>query len=255
MDLPILVFDSGVGGLTILSEIEKHFQTKDILFCSDNAAFPYGTKTETDVRNRVSAVVTDLVARYTPSIVVIACNTASTVALESLRSQITTPIVGVVPAIKPAAALSRTKVIGLLATPGTIARAYTDKLIQEHAKDCKVIKLGSSLLVEMAEARLRGIEPDPLLLKKELTPLWKENLDTVVLGCTHFPLLKDLLQKTAPHPVQWLDSSAAIAKRVQEILGDQEGKFPGKKFALFTKNDQTAKALYPYLQKNGLVIL
>jgi len=251
---PILVFDSGVGGLSVLAEIERLFPGRNYLFCIDNAGFPYGTKTETDVTARVRQVLTELIPKYSPSLVVIACNTASTVALEEVRVEHSIPIVGVVPAIKPAAATSKTKIIGLLATPGTVMRPYTDKLIREFAPDCRVVKVGSEPLVEMAEARLRGTEPALAAIKKETAPLAAvKDLDTVVLGCTHFPLLKDLLQKALPQVSQWLDSGAAIAKRVAEISSTNESG-EGRKIALFTRNDESSKMLLPYLQKNRFSI-
>jgi glutamate racemase len=248
---PILVFDSGVGGLTILDEIARLFPRENYLFCCDNAAFPYGTKTEDEVTKRVCEVVLALAKRYEPKLIVIACNTASTVALDPLRAKTHVPIVGVVPAIKPAAARSQTKVIGLLATPGTVKRPYTDRLIAEFAQGCKVIKVGSSELVHVAEARLRGQAIDKNVVAKEIAPLFNENVDTVVLGCTHFPLLRDLYEEAAPRSVTWLDSAPAIAKRITELLKPTEQDRPGQKLALFTKRDASAEALLPYLEQSG----
>src|SRR5690606_39454843 len=152
----ILVFDSGVGGLSILREIQERLPACEFIYASDNAAFPYGTKPEDELVERVDHVLHQLLKTYAADIVVVACNTASTLALPHIRSHFNQPIVGVVPAIKPAAARSRTKVIGLLATPATIARAYTQELIREHASDCMVVSVGSSELVHMAEQKLRG---------------------------------------------------------------------------------------------------
>lgn len=222
----ILVFDSGVGGLSILSALQKnlssHPHSHQWLFCSDNAFFPYGLKQEAELVERVVCVLKQLYAQYQPDVIVIACNTASTVALPAVREQIPIPIVGVVPAIKPAAALSQSRCIGLLATPGTIARPYTQQLIQEFAADCTVIPVGSSELVWMAENYLRtGIVDQPALYNI-LTPLRnaiiKQQLDTVVLACTHFPLLIDALREQLPEVKYWVDSGEAIARRVAWCL-------------------------------------
>src|SRR5690606_22891926 len=150
-----------------------------------------------------------------PKLAVVACNTASTVALPRLRSQFALPIVGVVPAIKPAARLSANRIIRLLATPGTVARPYTQKLIDQFAADCEVIRVGSSELVEQAERKLRGEPVDLDLLRRIMAPIIEGGADTVVLGCTHFPLLQQELQLAAGRPLQWVDSGAAIARRVK----------------------------------------
>jgi glutamate racemase len=160
-------------------------------------------------------------------LLVLACNTASTVALPKLRTSFTVPVVGVVPAIKPAASLTRTRTIGLLATPGTVQRPYIDELIQAHAADCRVLRAGSRRLVELAEKKLRGAAVPPAEVAAELAPLFNASpagasrLDTVVLGCTHFPLLLDELAAAAPWPVQWLDASAGVAARTAYLLREQ----------------------------------
>lgn len=218
---PILIFDSGVGGLSIHAAIAARLPHENYVYACDNAAFPYGPKPEDELVQRVHDVLDALIARYAPKLVVVACNTASTVALPRLRQHYSLPIVGVVPAIKPAAAISKNKIIGLLATPGTVRRAYTDQLIADFAADCTVIRIGSSELVQIAEKKLRGeaiaIEP----LRDLLQPFFAEAVvDTIVLGCTHFPLLRDELRIAAPLPVNWVDSGNAIAARVTSLLDD-----------------------------------
>jgi glutamate racemase len=218
-----LVFDSGVGGLSVLREIAALLPQLRLTYAADNAAFPYGTKTEAELVARVSAVIGALVETTRPDIVVIACNTASTTALAGVRQFLTVPVVGVVPAIKPAAAASESRVIGLLGTKATVATAYTAALIEQFANGCKVLTHGSPELVEAAERKLQGLPPGDAEIAAAIASLFDQpggdRLDTVVLGCTHFPLLRDELAAAAPHPVTWMDSGAAIARRVATILG------------------------------------
>ncbi len=222
----ILVFDSGVGGLSILSALKKNpdiaKNTHEWLFCSDNAFFPYGLKKEDELITRVTAVLYTLHAQYQPDIIVLACNTASTVALDAARKKLAIPIVGVVPAIKPAAQLTQSGCIGLLATPGTISRAYTQQLIDDFASHCRVIRVGSNEMVWMAEQYLRTGMVDHSELHRILTPLRtaiaQKKLDTVVLACTHFPLLSDCLREQLPEIKYWIDSSDAVARRVAWLL-------------------------------------
>jgi glutamate racemase len=218
-----LVFDSGVGGLSVMGEIAALLPQIRLTYAADNAAFPYGTKSEAELVARVSAVVGALVERTGPDIVVIACNTASTTALAAVRQFLTIPVVGVVPAIKPAAASSDSRVIGLLGTRATVATPYTAALIRQFADGCKVLTHGSPELVEAAERKLQGLPPGEVEITAAVASLFGqpggERLDTVVLGCTHFPLLRDELAAAAPRKVTWMDSGAAIARRVSTILG------------------------------------
>ena len=215
----ILVFDSGVGGLSIVSSIRERLPDCDFIFACDNAAFPYGTKDEFSLLHRVETTLQTLISEEQPDLVVVACNTASTLVLPRIRSHFSLPIVGVVPAIKPAAEQSRSGVIGLLATPGTINRPYTDELINDFAQDCEIVKVGSSQLVLMAEAALRGSAPDAQRLKQLMAPFFEHpDLDTIVLACTHFPLLLKTLKKSAQREILWVDSGDAIARRVESLL-------------------------------------
>lgn len=216
--MQILVFDSGVGGLTIYKEIINLLPHADIVYCLDNAAFPYSEKTESTLIHRVNAVCQQIAQRISLDLIVIACNTASTVVLPSLRQRFTCPVVGTVPAIKPAAALSQTGHIALLATKGTVNRPYTQRLIDTFAPKCNVEKFGSTQLVEMAEHKLLTGTIDQADLNAHLQALQIPTLDTVVLGCTHFPLLKTELQQALPQVKYWVDSGFAIAKRVQQLV-------------------------------------
>ncbi|RLA42533.1 MAG: glutamate racemase [Gammaproteobacteria bacterium] len=216
----ILVFDSGVGGLSILDAIKQRLSGREFVYASDNAAFPYGVKSQSFLIERVDAVLKALIKQVQPDIIVVACNTASTLVLPSIRDHFKSPVVGVVPAIKPAAEQTRSGVIGLLGTPGTVAREYTQQLINEFAGSNTVVKVGSSRLVDIAELALRGITPDSTELGKILAPLFADDrLDTIVLACTHFPLIIEDLKAASPRLVNWIDSGAAIARRVESLLG------------------------------------
>lgn len=217
----IAVFDSGVGGLSVYSAIQSQLPFARYIYCSDTANFPYGRKADCEVISAVLEMADKITRKFHPDLLVVACNTASTVALDSLRSRFSIPIVGVVPALKPAALLSQTKIIGLLATPATIERAYTQNLIREFCQGLKVVKLGSSRLVELAEEKLSGKAISQSDIATEISPLFKTLVpDIIVLGCTHFPLLLDELKACAPQ-VGWLDSGAAIANRVVQLVGEQ----------------------------------
>lgn len=256
-DAPLLIFDSGVGGLSIHAAIAAQLPAVPVVYACDNAAFPYGPKPEPALVERVHAVLAALIERYRPRLVVVACNTASTVALPRLRSQFAVPIVGVVPAIKPAAALTRSGIVGLLATPGTVARPYTDQLIADFAAHCTVVKLGTTELVEWAEAKLQGLPVALPALRELLTPLFAHPAgpaDTVVLGCTHFPLLLEELQAAVPQPVLWVDSGDAIARRVASLLDLQPASpaaTPPAPLAVFTALTPAVEALRPALAQRG----
>jgi len=221
---PILVLDSGVGGLSVHAHIRSRLPGLPTIYLADSAGFPYGTKSEKEVLQRVVALAEAVHRVYRPSLAVIACNTASTIVLPELRARLQIPIVGVVPAIKTAAAVSQSRQIGLLATPGTVAREYTGRLIEHFASDCEVVRVGSHALVHIAEAYIQGITPDPGQLREILSPFFEpgRSVDTIVLGCTHFPLLASELAQAAPQPVQWVDSGEAIARRVAFLLESQE---------------------------------
>ena len=202
---PILFFDSGVGGLSVVAPTRALLPTAPFVYAADSAGFPYGTKTEAEIAARVPALLGRLVERYRPRLVVIACNTASTIALSVVRSALDVPVVGTVPAIKPAAARSKTRVIGVLGTDATVRQPYVDRLSAEFASDCIVIRHGSAALVALAEAKLRGETIDLDDIKAAIAGMFAapggDRIDTVVLACTHFPLLDAELTAAAPHPV------------------------------------------------------
>ena len=217
----ILVIDSGVGGLSVCQSILEQQPRLQIIYFADSAFFPYGLLPEEKLRERLKHIVSSMLAIHQPALVVLACNTVSTLVLPELRALFDIPFVGVVPAIKPAAALSESKCIGLLATPATVNRPYTDQLIQDYAHDCEVIKIGSSELVHEAEKLFKGQAVSAEVINNLLKPFSNEYgqalVDTVVLGCTHFPLLKLDLAKQLPG-IRWVDSGKAIANRVSHLL-------------------------------------
>jgi glutamate racemase len=239
----ILLFDSGMGGLSIYQEVHRRLPEHRYDYLFDNAFFPYGEQPEHIVTERCCSLISYLVRERQIDLVIIACNTASTIALPALRLLLSIPVVGVVPAIKPAAALSKNRSIGLLATPATVLRPYTSQLISQFAADCQVLKLGVTELVIQAERKMAGYEVDAKVIRQALDPLISHALppDTLVLGCTHFPLLKEEICQIMPG-VQLVDSGAAIAKRVTSLL--QETNNVGSKRsngqAFCTQLDQDA---------------
>ena len=218
----VLVFDSGVGGLSVYDAIAASGLALDLDYVADNAWLPYGLKSDADLRARVPALLHSLVQQWAPDLVVVACNTASTIALDAVRGALTTPVVGVVPPIKPAASLTRTGVIGLLATPATVRRAYTNDLIAQFAADKRIVRFGSSALVEAAEDALRGKTVDQAAITEAIDGLFGApgggEIDVVALACTHFPLIVQQLAAAAPRQCEWLDSGEAIARRVGNLL-------------------------------------
>ncbi|MCG9698000.1 glutamate racemase [Shewanella sp. Isolate11] len=238
MSANILVFDSGVGGLSILSEIKQTLPNENYIYLFDNARLPYGELAEKHLIEGCVDIIGRAVQQLGADIVVVACNTASTLILPALRDILDVPVVGVVPAIKPAAAISKNKRIGLLATPGTVNRDYTHQLIKQFAADCKVTCFGSSELVMMAEAKMAQKEIDWQRLEQILQPIKQTGVDTLVLGCTHFPILKAELQSYLGEELVLLDSASAIASRVKNLLAELPIKNRQKRGskALYTTN-------------------
>lgn len=253
---PLLIFDSGVGGLSVLAHIRLVLPDAPIVYCADNGDFPYGTKSEAELGVRVPLLLGRLAERFRPSAVVIACNTASTIALASVRQTLDLPVVGTVPAIKPAVLASRTRAIGVLGTRATIRQPYVDNLVREFASDCLVLRHGSPELVELAEARLRGEPVDWPAYRRCLDGLLGqpggERLDSIVLACTHFPLVRDELATVAPRPLIWVDSGAGIARRTVVVTAGMRWSRDEPDLAVFTAHDAKVDALAPALHSFGL---
>jgi len=255
----IAVFDSGVGGLSVAAEIGRLLPGARLAYICDNGFFPYGTKDEAALVERVDRIASGAVAALQPDALVVACNTASTVALPRLRSHLGLPVVGVVPAVKPAAAQSVKRVIGLLGTPGTVRRAYTQDLIERFAADCTVLRVGSAELVQMAEAALEGDAPAPDAMAQVLAPFFDrpaaEQPDIVVLACTHFPLLAAALQAAAPTGVGFIDSGRAVAERVRNVLdGNGENGAAAGHVAYFTQDDVGLRRRLPAFAARGFAV-
>ena len=225
----ILVFDSGLGGLTVLREIVRTRPEAHYIYVADDAFFPYGHHSEEHIIARVVPLIGELIAAHAPDLVVIACNTASTLVMSHLRERYKVPFVGTVPAIKPACARSKTKRVSVLGTKGTVQREYTKALIRDFAQACEVTLVGSAKLASLAEAALNGIEVGDHEISTELTPCFvgegaAVRTDTIVLACTHYPLLMDRLVRLAPWPVDWIDPAPAIARRVADLLPPAKGE-------------------------------
>jgi glutamate racemase len=253
----ILVFDSGFGGLTVHSEVRKALPGAAYVYLADDAAFPYGPKPTNELIKRVVQVIGAAIMRHRPDLVVIACNTASTVCLPALREAFSVPFVGTVPAVKPAAALSTTKMISVLGTPGTVTREYTHDLIIAHAGDCRVHLVGAVNLARLAETYLAGDTVSDADVLAEIEPCFKERdglkTDAVVLACTHYPLLVDVYERISPWPVTFVDPAPAIARRVVSLIGSAEGA-PRTGMLLFTSGRSTEPVLAQALATRGLAI-
>jgi glutamate racemase len=267
----ILVFDSGLGGLTVHAEIISALPDARYIYIADDAAFPYGRLTPEVCAARVVAVIGHMIVRFQPDIAVIACNTASTVALPALRAAFAIPFVGTVPAVKPAAALSRSRMISILGTPGTVSREYTHDLIIQHAADCRVSLVGAPNLARLAEAHLRGEAVSDADVLAEIAPCFKEKdgtrTDAIALACTHYPLLLDVYRRVAPWEVTWVDPAPAIARRVVTLLVkdlNQSVKDPIQQMrdlpqesdnkAFFTSDSALSEALSALMMSRGLPV-
>ena len=253
---PILFFDSGVGGLSISGPARAALPSAPFVYAADSAGYPYGVRSEAEIAARVPALLGRLVERYRPRLVVVACNTASTIALPAVRAALDLPVVGTVPAIKPAALLSETRAIGVLGTEATVRQAYVDDLSREHAGDCLVLRHGSAALVELAERRLRG-EPTAradyaAALAGLLGQPGGDRIDVVVNACTHFPLVEAELADAAPRPLRFVDGGEGIARRVRHLLDGAE--WPDRApdgVAVFTRLGDRERALAPALAARG----
>ncbi|MBY8829264.1 glutamate racemase [Hephaestia mangrovi] len=258
-DRPILFFDSGVGGLSVLSEARRLLPQASNVYVADSAGFPYGTKSEAEIAARVPALLGRLAERYHPRLIVIACNTASTIALAAVRAALDLPIVGTVPAIKPAALISKTRVIGVLGTDATVRQPYVDRLAAEFAGDCLVLRHGSAELVDLAEAELHGQPTADDCYRAVLAGLFDQpggdRLDVIVNACTHFPLVADRLAAVAPHAVRFVDGSAGIARRIATLTEGQGWPERPHGLAVFTRRDAAADALAPALSRFGLTAI
>jgi glutamate racemase len=259
----LLFIDSGLGGLTVLRAARQAVPEAVVLYIGDDAGFPYGSKCAGVLSSRLVGIVQKEIKDFKPDCIVLACNTASTVALKALRKAFVTPIVGTVPAIKPAAALTKSGLVSVLATPGTVAREYTRELIAQFGAGTRFNLVGAPKLAELAEMSAGGSAVEDSAIASEIAPCFIEDgaakTDVVVLGCTHYPLLLDKLDALAPWPVTWLDPAPAIARRIANVLAEEGhvvgvGAKRGAGIIKFTSGRTPSASLSALLQSHNLSI-
>jgi glutamate racemase len=252
---PILLFDSGVGGLTVYDAQRRVLPDAPVIYAADLAGLPYGTKTEAQIAARVAGLLGRMAERYQPRLACIACNTASTIALGMVRDVLAIPVVGTVPAIKPAAALTRSGTIGLVGTEATIRQAYVDDLEAQFASDKRLLRIAAPGLVAAAEAKLRGQPVDPALIadvRARLAALpGGDAIDTLVLACTHFPLLSEELAAAFGPEVTQVDGAAGIARRIAQLLEGQPMTASGPNRFIITGPLSGAEGLEKALAARG----
>ena len=261
---PRLFFiDSGLGGLTVLRAARQAVPEAVVLYIADDAGFPYGSKCAGVLSSRLVGIVQKEIKDFKPDCIVLACNTASTVALKALRKAFATPIVGTVPAIKPAAALTKCGLVSVLATPGTVGREYTRELIAQFGAGTRFNLVGAPKLAELAEMSAGGSAVEDSAIASEIAPCFIEDggakTDVVVLGCTHYPLLLDKMDALAPWPVTWLDPAPAIARRIANVLAEQGhvvgvGAKRGAGIIKFTSGRTPSASLSALLKSHNLNI-
>lgn len=254
----ILVFDSGLGGLTVLTSLREARPDAEFIYLADDALFPYGDVPAADLSVHIVALMGEAIAAHRPDLVVIACNTASTLVLPPLRAAFDVPFVGTVPAIKTGAERSKSGLFSVIATPATVGRDYTHALIAAHAAGCDVTLVGSSTLARIAEAYLKGASADDAAIAAEIAPAFMERTgrrtDAIVLACTHYPLLMDQFRRLAPWPVEWIDPAPAIARRAAVLLADWPMGEPVARpdAAIFTSGTAPERRLDAMLRRFGL---
>jgi glutamate racemase len=249
-----LVFDSGVGGLTIAAELCKAAPEWVVDYAADSGFFPYGVKTDEELRARLPSLCAALVDVAKPDVLVIACNTASTLSLADIRERVVVPVVGTVPAIKPAAEQTKSGVIGILATPGTVRRAYLDDLEHKFASGVRVIRRGTAGLVDIAERAVRGQEVDQEQVAYAVKPMFDPpdgpRIDIVVLACTHFPLIRDAIAAACPPGVRLIDTGEAVARQVIRVAPHTPRPL-GDAVAYVTGGAANRAAMQPALARFG----
>lgn len=252
---PILLFDSGLGGLTVLAELRKLLPEAPVIYAADLAGLPYGEKTEAEIAARVAGLLGRMAERYRPRLACIACNTASTIALGMVRQVLHIPIVGTVPAIKPAAAMTQTGTIGLLGTAATIRQAYVDNLEAEFAADKVLLRHASPALVSVAERKLRCLPFDRTVFEKAAEGLRQQDggaqIDVVVLACTHFPLVEDELREAFGRSVAFVHGAEGIARRIEYLTRGQDFARSGGDLMVVTGEESDEAALQPVLARFG----
>jgi glutamate racemase len=252
----ILVFDSGLGGLTVHRAVAQARPDARLRYVADDAFFPYGDHGEAELVERVVKLMGELIEAHRPDLVVIACNTASTLVLPHLRARYRVPFVGTVPAIKPACAASVTRRVSVLGTQATVTREYTRALIRDFSNGAEVTLVGSARLAAFAEAELDGTPVPDADVSQEIMPCFVNDggrrTDTIVLACTHYPLLVERFERLAPWRVTFIDPAPAIARRVVELIGPMAHREPPPPARIaFTSGKAPSPALAAALGRFG----
>lgn len=228
--MSILVFDSGIGGLSVLREARLLMHERQFVYVGDDAGFPYGDWEEQALTERMVGLFSTLMDRFEPHLAIVACNTASTLIMPALRERFSIPFVGIVPAIKPAAERTASGLVSVLATPGTVSRPYTRNLIRQFAAKCEVKLVGATQLARMAEQHMQLESIDTQLLREEIRPCFVQRehrkTDIITLGCTHYPFLVNEMRKLSPWPVDWLDPAYAVAQQARRLLEESHTEVP-----------------------------
>lgn len=216
---PIGVFDSGIGGTSIWREIQALLPNENLIYLADSANAPYGEKSKEEIL-ALSVKNTELLIQENCKLIVVACNTATTNAIDYLRENYNVPFIGIEPAIKPAALQSKSKIVGVLATKGTLSSSLFHSTAENHANGIRIIEREGKGLVPLIEkGEVKGDVIKKLLLSF-LNPMLEEGIDYLVLGCTHYPYLIPVLKEILPPEVQIIDSGEAVARQTKAILKD-----------------------------------
>ena len=214
---PIGVIDSGVGGISVLKCIRAHLPHENLIYVADSKFAPYGEKAKEEITRRVLTAF-DFLNKQEVKSVVVACNTATAASIQIVRDKFNYPIIGMEPAVKPASLMSKNKVVGVLATSGTLLSAKFSALLEHHGNDIHFITQPCFGLVELVEKGDLGCSALNALLKKYIDPLLKEDIDTLVLGCTHYSFIKPAIQKLMPDHIKIVETGDAVANYLNNVL-------------------------------------
>ncbi|MDQ7917028.1 glutamate racemase [Mesonia sp. MT50] len=246
---PIGMFDSGVGGTSIFKAVQQLLPNEQVIYLADSKNAPYGAKSKSEIRD-LSFKNTQFLLDRGAKIIVVACNTATTNAIIELRSTFKVPIIGIEPAIKPAALQSTTKVIGILATQGTLTSELFTKTSELFTKDIEVIEVIGKGLVPLIEKGKLGSQQTRDLLVRLLQPMLVKGIDYLVLGCSHYPYLIPLIKEILPSPVRIIDSGEAVAKQTKTVLQTAKLLYNGPKKASIFYSNQNPNVLNYLVNKD-----
>ncbi|MES1987095.1 MAG: glutamate racemase [Pseudomonadota bacterium] len=265
VEKPIAVFDSGVGGISVLKHIQALLPNEQLLYVADSKYAPYGNKTAAEIQARCFEIAEFLIAKDAKALVV-ACNTATAAAIDSLREKYSLPIIGMEPAVKPAAEASRNGIIGVLATTGTLKSAQFAGLLESYGRNVKVVTQACVGLVECIERGELDADNTKLLIQQYCEPLLAEGADTIVLGCTHYPFVRHVIEQVVGINVALIDTGAAVAKQLKRQLEEKgllsnrsqvvEAQFLNSKVQFWTNSENpNAKGVIEQLWGNDAEVL